>query len=39
MRLVFNLTFREIAAEKGATVDSVKGKYRRAIKKYKKTLD
>lgn len=39
LKLVFDCSFREIAAEKGITADAAKGKYRRAIKKYKKSAD
>ncbi|MCK9536549.1 MAG: sigma-70 family RNA polymerase sigma factor [Bacilli bacterium] len=36
MHLVFKCTFREIAADKEVSVNVIKGRYRRAIKKYKK---
>lgn len=36
MHLIFNYTFREIAAEKGISANAVYGKYRRAVKKFKK---
>jgi len=37
MHLIYKFTFKEIANDMNVSTDSIKGKYRRAIIKYKKT--